>query len=267
MLGKLIKHEFRATTRVMLPLFAALLLSAAAANLAVRNLNTELSRILSILNTFVIVIFAVLMISAGVMSIVVMVSRFHKNLLTGEGYLMFTLPVTTHGLIWSKIIVSTIWFALCCVAMLLAGVVMALDVHWIKSVFTELPGFLKEVFSAVPAGHAALYILELLLLFFVYAAGVCLTFYAPCSIGYSFSRRKGLMSVLSFLLLQFIVNYIGIASLVRIDQMPWSFLDNIENMFVVGELVLLLMIGAQALYCALTYFITWYFLEKRLNLE
>ena len=38
-----------------------------------------------------------------------MVYRFYKNLMTDEGYLMFTLPVSRSQLIWSKLIVSMAW--------------------------------------------------------------------------------------------------------------------------------------------------------------
>ena len=44
------------------------------------------------------------------MSIVLMVNRFRTNLMGDEGYVTFTLPVSSHQIVWSKIIVSTVWF-------------------------------------------------------------------------------------------------------------------------------------------------------------
>ena len=35
--------------------------------------------------------------------------RFYRNLYTDQGYLMHTLPVTSHQLIWSKTFVAGIW--------------------------------------------------------------------------------------------------------------------------------------------------------------
>mgnify|MGYP006988889638 CR=1 FL=1 len=51
-------------------------------------------------------------VAAVVMTVVLMVSRFYRNLLRNEGYLMFTLPVSAHALVWSKLIVSLVWFLL-----------------------------------------------------------------------------------------------------------------------------------------------------------
>ena len=46
----------------------------------------------------------------GVMSLVVMIQRFYKNVLGDEGYLTLTLPVNVHEILWSKLIVSFVWF-------------------------------------------------------------------------------------------------------------------------------------------------------------
>ena len=48
-------------------------------------------------------------------------NRFYKNLYTDQGYLMHTLPVTQHELIWSKTFVALIW-------QLIGGLVMAISI-------------------------------------------------------------------------------------------------------------------------------------------
>ena len=95
MLGKLLKHEFRATGRIMLPLMGALLALALMANLSIRGMTSSLSDIpaLRILFILILIFFGMGIVAVGVMALVVMVSRFYRNLLKSEGYLMFTLPV------------------------------------------------------------------------------------------------------------------------------------------------------------------------------
>ena len=107
MLGKLMKHEFRATARIMLPVMGAMVALALLANLSIRGLAGNLSDIpmLRILFVLIIIFFSVAVVATIVMSLVIMVSRFYRNLLKDEGYLMFTLPVSVHELIWSKLIV------------------------------------------------------------------------------------------------------------------------------------------------------------------
>ncbi len=51
--------------------------------------------------------FGIAIVGVSVMSVVLMVNRFRSNLLSDEGYVMFSLPVSVHELVWSKIIVST----------------------------------------------------------------------------------------------------------------------------------------------------------------
>ena len=83
MLGKLLKHEFRATGRIMLPLMGALLPLALMANLSIRGLAGNLADIpaLRILFILILVFFGMGIVAIGVMALVVMVSRFYRNLL------------------------------------------------------------------------------------------------------------------------------------------------------------------------------------------
>ena len=48
-----------------------------------------------------------------------LIQRFYKNLLRDEGYLMLTLPASVHQQVWSKLIVSSVWF-------IITGVVVGL---------------------------------------------------------------------------------------------------------------------------------------------
>ena len=103
MLGKLIKHEFRATGRIMLPLLGALLVLSPIAGLIMRALDRgQLKNLFRFLGGAVVGLFFMAVAAVFVISLALMVRRFYSNLLQDEGYLMFTLPVSTHSLIWSK---------------------------------------------------------------------------------------------------------------------------------------------------------------------
>ncbi len=52
-------------------------------------------------------VFSLALIAAVVTTIVLMILRFYRNLMTDEGYLMFTLPVSTTELICSQLIVRS----------------------------------------------------------------------------------------------------------------------------------------------------------------
>jgi cytochrome c biogenesis protein CcdA len=86
MLGKLLKHEFRATGRIMGPLYLVLLLLAAGANPSVRVLESSASGWLQVLSGLILVAFGIAVAGVCVMSVVLMVNRFRSNLLSDEGY-------------------------------------------------------------------------------------------------------------------------------------------------------------------------------------
>ena len=114
MLGKLIKHEFKATAKLLLPLLAAVLalmggfqvIFLVVKLLTGRNDSHPLVAVLFALFA-VLAAFALLAMLAVI--VIVAVQRFYKNLLGDEGYLMFTLPATPGQQIFSKLLVSLVW--------------------------------------------------------------------------------------------------------------------------------------------------------------
>ena len=95
MLGKLLKYELKATSRVFVPLYIAILVVSIVNGL---SLNLEIFNIQGLAT----IILMCLFISLFVITIVVTIQRFNKNLLKDEGYLMFTLPVSSKYLVLSK---------------------------------------------------------------------------------------------------------------------------------------------------------------------
>ena len=69
MLGKLLKHEFRATGRLMLPALGAVLILAALANFSIRFIQVTDSTFLTILFGLVILIFVIGIVAAAVPSV------------------------------------------------------------------------------------------------------------------------------------------------------------------------------------------------------
>ena len=110
MLSKLLKYEFRATGRIMLPVYALLLVTAGGTSVTGSLMGRyPESTVLSIFRTLFMTLFAFTTFGVLLLTLVLMVYRFYKNLMTDEGYLMFTLPVSRSLLIWSKLIVSMAW--------------------------------------------------------------------------------------------------------------------------------------------------------------
>ena len=274
MLRKLLKHEFRATGRIMLPLFLIVLGTAVGANLSVRVMMDTSNKILNILGGLLVVAFVVAIFGVCIMSMVVMVQRFYKNLLQDEGYVMMTLPVSVHQHIWSKLIVSAVWFALTLIVVGLACLIVAADVkviHQIAEGFGEVMGELYRHFTAYYAINGTALAVEFLVLCFVGCCAMCLQFYASLAIGHSFSSHKMAWSVLWFFIILFAVQFLGGSGIVLLDEtwlhhllLGWT--DNISGMAAMHLSMACLILG-EVLYGALFYFLTTYFLKRRLDLE
>ena len=213
MLGKLLKHEFRATGRIMLPMMGALLALALMANLSIRGLSGSLSDIpaLRILFILILVFYGMGIVAIGVMALVVMVTRFYRNLLKSEGYLMFTLPVSVHELIWSKLIVSLAWFFLTALFILLILFLTGLNLAGtnLEMIFSEFPSW-SEVMQMLNElqirGALTQLIVWSALITLLGAIVSCLHFYGAMALGHMFSKNKVLLSVVFFILISFAFN-------------------------------------------------------------
>lgn len=185
MLRKLMKHEFRATGRIMLPLYLILLATSLGANLSARGLLNTRYRILDMLGVLLVMAFGIAIFAVCIMSVVVMVQRFYKNLLQDEGYVMLTLPVSVHQQVWSKLIVSAVWFAATVVMVIAAACIVAFDIDFIKYFFQgvgELLGDLRKL-EAYYAVNGTAIVAEGVVLCFLACCAMCLQFYAALAAG------------------------------------------------------------------------------------
>ena len=214
MLGKLIRHEFRATARIMLPVMGALVALALLANLSMRGLADNITEIpvLRMLLTLIVIFYGIAVVATAVMAVVIMVSRFYRNLLKDEGYLMFTLPVSVHELIWAKLIVSLVWFVatglLICLVMALTA--LNLSATNLEMIIQGFPGWAEMQKSLDELGIRGLVntmILQGILAVLLGAIGSCLHFYAAMALGHMFTKNKVLLSVVFFVVISFIFNF------------------------------------------------------------
>ena len=260
MLGKLIKYEFRATQRTILPLLAASLVLGVLANFSMRALDRAHSTFIDTLNVIVLMLFVLSVFACLLMAAAVMIQRFRHNLLTDEGYLMFTLPVSVHALLWSKLIVSVVWFAAAGLVCLLSMFTSVMHVDLIG----EIGPLLHRLFTELPPGTVAT-AAEILLLLLLGSICTCLLFYAAMATGFSFARHKWLLSVLCFFALCIIGQIFGVSTMTSwIGSSVSVFADDAMKMV---QWTLLITSVTLVVYSALLYLLTWFMLRRRLNLE
>ena len=256
MLGKLIKYDFKAMFRNLYPIYIALIALTTVFSLMVK-FNFD--------QGFLFVVFTFLFIAALCGSIVAcvffVVTRFSHGLLKNEGYLSFALPVSTATHILAKVINAIIWALIeglmLCVCLLIMGTVMGS--------IKEVALFIKEVFQAFgliekDVLFVVLRIIVILMLEMI--ASICLI-YAAMAIGHLFSKNQNLISV-AFLIVISSARSFLLSLIIGIVEysVEESYLYD-DSVWINHPLWLITPIIFAGLYSTLT----WFILDKRLNLE
>lgn len=272
MLGKLIKYEFKATARRMLPLIVAVLVLSLLSSFSVMRLDSATDYgVIQVFFILIIVAFVVGIIALGVMSIVVFIDRFYKNLLGSEGYLMFTLPVSVDALVWSKLIVSFIWLVLTSLAVLAAMLILGFVTSALTITGEEIRMFMdgvKLLFAQIGAGNIIGYVLEFVVLMFVSSLATCLHFYLAMAIGQAFANRKMLWSVVFYFVLSFALSMLSAAAVALGDKIGIldAFVDLAKTATQSAHLMAVSSIIVYTVVSAILYFPTTALLKKKLNL-
>ena len=269
MLGKLLKHELRATARIMIPVFLLLLVSECLFTLTMFLADAydlmALDIFLGILST----VFTITLAGTLVCNTALMVYRFYKNLMTDEGYLMFTLPATVDGLICSKLLSALIWSACTVLAEALALWISARGVfvrEGLELLFAEDWSIIFNLFST---GQWISFILQAILALVLSTSASFLLFYAAIALGHSFANHKVLLSVVFYFAftfgLQTLGSFLSVFGIVYLaTDTPPLFLDG--DPAVIVQAVLLISLVTSLVLAAAFYVVTRLLLKKRLNL-
>ena len=133
MLGKLIKHEFKSTAHSMLGVFLA------AGITFVIMLLVFLVKIKSLM------VISSVVLGAIAVALFSIVSTFNKSLYGAQGYLSFTLPVTSKQLLASKTIVSLTWVAISFIFAI--AVTVFLVFYWVAQTSENLKQTIQAVYN------------------------------------------------------------------------------------------------------------------------
>ncbi|WP_026529123.1 hypothetical protein [Butyrivibrio sp. VCD2006] len=112
MLGKIMKHEFRATWRYFLAIDLITLVIGVIAGIVGYNVAGGIDDIppaLGILLILCLAGYVFVMVSAAVLTTILNVVHYYRSLYTAEGYLTFTLPASTIEILSAKMIVALFW--------------------------------------------------------------------------------------------------------------------------------------------------------------
>lgn len=269
MLSKLFKYEFKATARLFIPLYLTLLVFAVVNLffLPTYNIGEKSSALYVIAMTISMVIYVTLIIGMVLMTLIVMIQRFYKNLLGDEGYLMFTLPVQPWKHIFSKLTVSMLWtvisgiVALCSILIISSKDISTLEIYkGLEAVFNEFVRYFGASSFLVSFEAIVLGLLSL--------ASAILTIYAAIALGHLFNKHKLLISFGMYIALQTVSQMLmTLFTFIFTNQRIIGAEINFTPSALQVSTFLLLSISYAGVITAGYYLLTNYILKRKLNLE
>ncbi|MBM6918345.1 hypothetical protein [Intestinimonas butyriciproducens] len=259
MLNKLLKYEFKSTGRTFLPVYGALLITSFLTRLFVFNKDFSNSFFLSLFQVVISSLFGFLLMAVCILTLVVSLQRFYKNLLGEEGYLSMTLPVRPWQHILCKSLTSLVWYIFSSIAAILAFVILAYE----KGMLGD---FFKAIVTLIRRGSLNAQILTACGEFFLFAALGILAFtmmlYASMALGQLNANKRLLTSFGAFLALNFLVQILmGVLGNLAVQ---WVF--PMSSRWALN-VALLLSIVVELFFLAGFFAITNYILSRKLNLE
>lgn len=264
MLGKLIKHEFKATSRIFLPLYLILVCVTLFGKLIItsgiiRNFEAIEVMLLLVYIFFIFVLF--------VTTMIYLVMRFYKNLFSDEGYLMFTLPVKPWQLITSKLISAFIWNIGSMILTVMSIVFLVINETVIREVSIAYRIALNyfKTNAGIDIGFIIFWLAAGIIIFTLYQI---LMVYASIALGQMMGKHRILGAFASFMIIYIIMQVISFAYMavmgfsnlsetIQESEILFNFYGNIIQ----GTLLISLV------FAVAFYLITNYILNKKLNLE
>ena len=261
-------QHYLQSPRVFIPLYIAILVVSIVNGL---SLNLEILNIQGLAT----IVLMCLFISLFVITIVVTIQRFNKNLLKDEGYLMFTLPVSSKHLILSKYLTSLIWTFLSFVVAFLSFTIIFMIPTYKYFDFSYFINEFNLLFSNMLNLNILGQFLKIILLMIISYTIFIFNVYLALSVGQLpiFNRFRNVSSFIGFLVINLLISYAqNIVSLFVNDaSVNIEAIDNINyainsvtsivskglNVAIIINIIIILVL----------FFATSYILNKKLNLE
>ena len=242
MLGKLIKYDFKAMAKMMVPVYIAMIILTAVTTLLTK-LRAEGTVVFGIFLTLFITVIS----GSAFVTLVACVKRFVDGLLKNEGYLSFALPVKTSTHILAKVINALIWCVFEVIVLGICFFVMLMTLGGIR----EFAQFFVEVMARLDVEAVWFLVKTLALMMLELAAFICLIFTAY-SVSHLFGKHSTAVATI----------FVVMILVLRGFFTPSRWLRNFD-LFHMEWFWYVIPILTMSLYNLLT----WFILDRRLNLE
>lgn len=265
MLTKLTKYEFKATGRIMLIFYAALLvftlLNKITGTFESIIANVDTLHGMPIVLSWALYVVCIIAVSA--MTVILIIQRFYKNLLQNEGYLMHVLPVKTWQHVVSKLIPSIVWTILSIGVIILSMLIVS--GAW-GDFFTSIGSSISLLAEEFGAGMVALGMILVGLLMFVSGIAAILKFYTAMSVGQLSDNYKIAASFAAYIGIEIAESIIEMIAIAVLGRFLIHTQVTLENLDANAVMALAMMLVYMIINASVYFIITERLLRKHLNL-
>lgn len=267
MLGKLMKYELKATWKLLVPANLFMILMSILAFMTVQ-LSFFGSDNYAVVMTGIIVIMtyilSMLVIAVGTM--IYLIYRFYKSVYGDEGYLLHTLPVDKHNIIIAKTVISALWVSLSSVLMYLSIIlIMSTQLDVLKTMRRSFETYMEFVDSGRQVGGFTV-LMTLITLFIALLARI-LKITACISLGQLSSNHKVLSAFGFYYGIYFVQRFFTFIYYMILMLVAETSNQRYQTSFMTLGMSWEFTLISSLIYCVVFYILTWYVMEKKLNLE
>ena len=203
MLRKLMKYEFGALSRVLLPVYGVVLLLSGIGRIG-RSIDLSAKGVFLLLSGLFTFVYVFAIIAAVMLTVFLVIQRFYKTMTCDEGYLTHTLPLSIHTIVGAKLVSAFVWI-ICAAAVALLGIAILLADKDAWQLFMDM--FTPEATAAFYEENG-LHFWTMLCwigaLVLISIINQTLMFYAAVSVGQMAGRHKLLGSAAGYMVLYLI---------------------------------------------------------------
>ena len=194
MVKKLFKYEFFSYARTLLPI-NLILIGISIMGRLIQFLENDGIPYRILFNSTQLAV-GIAITASLLLTFVIAIVRFYRNLFGAEGYLSFTLPVTPAQHIWVKLATASLFLVITVFSILLSLAIMTAG-EYLVEIFKAIGYLLKQFFDYLKA-DTVFYLLEFLLALAVSVAYSYLLFYTCIAIGQRSKKNRILMAGLAY---------------------------------------------------------------------
>lgn len=264
MLGKLCKHELRATARWFLPLFGLVLILSPINRFTIPTMD-KLDGILQVIPGFIMFAYVISLVIMFAATVLLIVFRFYKSMVTDEGYLTHTLPVSVSDHILSKMLVGALWTLASIVVFMLSLFILMFSPDGYRSFMDAWPYVASVIREVVGTASMTVFLAEIFILMLGSIITAPLVYYASIALGQVLAKNKIAGSIAGFFIISVASNIITGILMVPVTYMAANYDYNNFGLFT--QILLPGSIAILILSAGIYYFITYYIFKNKLNLE